>query len=1339
MTRKTVLFAAIALFVVWAATNMRRISSDDDALIRVVLISIFAVLILLRPKPEREQKPHARFRLPGLHGTALSLVTGVGGALLSLAGIIFSVHQFEWLGLVLLLYACLRWALPRPYRRDLILALFLLYWMHPIPGQIFGRFQLWMQLISVQGAEALLYCINMPVWAEGFYLRTGLLTLGIPEACSGMRTVVTVSLCTLGVGMLLRMRWYESIVLLVGGVVQVVAFNIVRIAAVVIMAPRMPREWAETVLHDTLGFFLLFAILAVQLEVSAWKIYRDKRRRLREGIDSGNLERPDRGRALPGPWRLVLHVWKPVLLIGLLGLGVAYAVFQQRPGHRLGLMRPVIDMLMENEVEAANAAIMEGLASFPDDRDLLTKRAHVLLVKADYRASLALIDSLAPPLEIVEVVMRSRALMSLGRVDEAFASVKELSERAGDRPGVAMIMAEYAAVKDLPDDVNQSIVIAARSHLVQNRVRALFPYLALREQWKTIAQCDNSNVPYADVGPALVAVQAHLHTRDMARAAEIMKGIVETDPNDPRFLSSLFSLALSQRDSQWEELFTQNLGQNVSKLDADRLASYIDYSFRLGRPDLAWLAWRYLQSRDASDPALFLSLARFYDVWFMFRRHALLIEAESSSDRIDLESFYHATHNLPPFDAFWNVVPQAATVASAPDRQGRDAQLALYFDEMDRRAAAGTLNERMEMSFAPALGLAGRYKEAHAQLVEMESKYPEKKRDILYQRAVLYNQRGRWQMLYETMVEYRALSNYQPRLGADLMFINAMMNMNMGAASMAVAAEAERLYPGSESVHAALAAIWDVFRYKDQALFTLSQGDADPRVVVQLLYDTGRFNEAEQMSNAMGVGITRNALGETQRLVPPRAELALAKRWPKPLDADGFDAEVLEYEADIARSTSPYIVALRGASRDWARARGEGDVSDVVVWSAMGRNRLESAGALHQLAMLLARQERYEEASGAIEAAIALLPESAVLRRIQMVLAVDPGPAIKEGRASCPDDPEIWLAELVHRTRSEGKGDWAADMIKAAVLDNRFSAETFSRAGDFLLRAGMVDEAAAAARHAISISRTLLTPYVLGIRCGLTLREFDWALSCALAGSEYARDPTPFFKTVVMLKWARNSRDTDVIKALQYLQQHDPNAAVWAERLGFVYFEKRDTRRALNVLGPVIDKDRSKVRLQSLLMAAESARIEGDQVKAIEILEAAYSMYPDRINILNNLIYTLLEHKGSLARAKELLPQLLAMGDDSFPVLDTAAMVYLRNGQVDRARDFMTRAMSLLEQDHYATLEVTLNAAEIFLLSGQFEEAASYLDAVWEFTERSATTDNRAKALLKRLQETRPK
>ena len=1005
-------------------------------------------------------------------------------------------------------------------------------------------------------------------------------------------------------------------------------------------------------------------------------------------------------------------------------------------GTRLRLMRPVIDLMMEIEPEEAEVAIDAALTWAPTDRDLLQLKAHTLVVKGKFEQALELIGSLPPPLQVVEVVMKSRAQISLGRIDEAFETVSVLAGQAPSRPGVAMILAEYAAAKDIPEDVNKYIVMAAQSHLVQQRVRALFPYLALHEQWRVVAKCDNENITYEDVAPALVAIQAHLSQLNFARASEIMQDVQERYPDDPRFLSSLFSLAVSRQGGEWESLFAENMRANIQGFDADRLSSLIDYSFRLVRPDLAWLAWEQLRQVDQRDPALMLSAARFFSSWMTVRRHAIDVTSEQKGAGIDLRRFHALTRDLQPFSGLWGVVPLANEVAVA-SQQGRDHYLNRYFEEVRRRETEGTLTERMELGIAPALGLAGRYEAAHAKLNELENKYPARKRDLLYQRAAFCNTQRQWQKLYEALIEYRQLPNYQPRLGVDMMLINAMMNLNMGVAAMHVAEQANRVYPGSEPVQSSLAGIWNVFGYKDMALFAMTRGvaDPDPRLMVQLLYESGRYANAHRLSTLLGVGITRTQAGERQRLLARKAELTLAKRWPPPMTDAELAEEQAGYEGELALSTSPYVAALRTLGRDWCRTRGAGEASNPVRWEAVCRTSFEKAGALHHLCMLLARERRYEDAAGVIDRAVSLLPDSAILLRIQVALHEGDYETVEAAFSARPDDPDLWLARLVTRFNKEGSGEWLDPFITAATADNSYPCEAFVRAGAFLLRHRAPERAAVLARHAIQEAEGLLTAYVLGLHCALVLKDSEWAVRCSLAGAEQARDPAAFHRTVVLLKWDRGERDTDLVNALQFLQSKFPEEPEWPERLGYLYFERQDNRRALSVLGPIIERDIKKVRLKTLLTAAEAARHEGNHVQAVRILEGAYAMYPDRVNVLNNLIYTLLEDARTRPRARDLLPSLLSLGGETFPVLDTAAMVYLHSGMVGRAREYMERALAMLNMEHYAALEVTVNAAELYLQAGDYERARMHLENVRNYPDRPAAIDRRAAAIRRQLDE----
>jgi len=381
--------------------------------------------------------------------------------------------------------------------------------------------------------------------------------------------------------------------------------------------------------------------------------------------------------------------------------------------------------------------------------------------------------------------MKSRALMMLGRAGEAYALVDGLERWADTRPGVAMVVAEYAALRDKPQVVARNIVVAAKSHLTAGRVRGLFPYMAVHGQWQAIAACDNPDIPYVEFEPTLLAIRANLEVKNPARAAEIMRRAMRNRPNDPRFLSSLFALAAVDPGGEWEEAFAESFGQNVRMLTPDQLASYMEYALRLGRPDTAWLAWLALRDRDPRDPDLYLALARFGRIWLSFRRHRLGLGAERGDVMVDLTPFYRLVKDMRPFRALWSRVPAVEELTGPGRDQVRRKYLEKCFAEVRRREEQGEdLSVRMETAYVNALALAGRYDDAHARLVRMEDKYPKRLQEFLLMQAAFYQRQRHWQDLYETVTRLRFIEDYRPRAGANLMLVNAMMNLNLGMCAM---------------------------------------------------------------------------------------------------------------------------------------------------------------------------------------------------------------------------------------------------------------------------------------------------------------------------------------------------------------------------------------------------------------------------------------------------------------------------------------------------------------------------------------------------------------------------
>jgi len=563
-----------------------------------------------------------------------------------------------------------------------------------------------------------------------------------------------------------------------------------------------------------------------------------------------------------------------------------------------------------------------------------------------------------------------------------------------------------------------------------------------------------------------------------------------------------------------------------------------------------------------------------------------------------------------------------------------------------------------------------------------------------------------------------------------------VMNLNLGICAMEVVERSREMFPGAARLEIAEAAIWDRFGFKERALFVLERAGLEQELPasVQLLYDTGRFEEAEKRSKALGVRVKMD--GREKRPVPvfPPAELSLARRFPPPRSETELTRRAGEEEAAVQTSVSPFVRKLAARTAQWYRAGGTGQSGNVDQWENIGRDPLEKAAALHRLTILSGQQEQDEIAIRAVERAIGHLPRSAILHRMLIGLAGSKSEVVDKARQACPDDPEIWLASLVIRLRDETSREWVGGEIESAVSAGRFPVPTIVRAGDLFFRAGLIDSAAAAAKYAIAKGRGMLPPYVQALGCALTMRDWNWALNVALSGAKRAHDPAPFYKMVVDIKMAQRKTDGDLLNSLEFLRARFPADQTLSERLGHVYFEKGDMERALSVLAPVISKSVGKIRPQSLVVAAEAARQQGHWNQAARILETARTMYPDRISVLNNLVYCLAMNPATVGRARELLGELLEKEAESFAVLDTAAMVYLHSGQLELAKEYMQKALASIKDDHYSALETRLNSARVLLHSGDLGEAKKVATEVRKNPRRDFVVDGDAVELLIRIE-----
>lgn len=1295
LPKRAVLGAAVLLFCTWLFLNLGRLTATPDGLIRVVLGGFFGLRLLLRLQTDRksEAEPAPHHLLVALAGTALVLL-----------GIIFRVHQFEWIGIVGLLYACLRWTLPSGKRADIARAMFLLYWIHPLPHQVLGPMHLALQKISVTGSEWMLHAFNIRAWADDLVLRTAGRSFEVPQACSGMRTATTVLLCVLGTGFALRFTLVELFVFSIMGLAQGVILNMVRISVMAAVAAGKSSGWSTGFLHDSTTVILLTAVLLVQVEAGLWERWLRKRW----------LKYKDR-RCADEPWLAtwsnVAHKLLAVISICLVSAGILALCYKRRPSHRATMISDVAGgMMRASHLEAADEATMEVVRLAPDDGFYRLQRARILLLRRKADDVLRELAHGKPGRSDDSfVTLEAWALAMTGRTEEAVRLLESLPASRQQRPLVAMAAAEIAVARDDPDSAARNVRWAARLPVLRNAVRDTYPFLAEHGKWSTISEVEDLT-PHQNAVLLHTAVTAHFKTGKRDMAGSLLKANRALWSDNPHFLRVLLLLAVSSVEQQyWTTVFCDTLRGALPGLSVDDLYEYTEASFRLYRPDTAWLVYNRLRTVAPDHPGVLLIPARFADRWFTFRGPQFRIAESGSTEPVNMLPVLQLLSGVPGPGNLVRYVPLLERFAGEST-----ADVARTFTEESLAIIAASPVDGLDnagysewLARSDALELSGNMEAALDVLERTQALFPDRAPEIIARQTRLCLVGRNYERAYESARRMRAIPEHSMP-AVDLIMINTLMSLDLGFYALAVSERAHRRFPENAAIAMTTAAVLDRLGHSEEALhFLLSHSEGRPsRLLIGLLEQTGRYGQAARLRDIIGLPPGKRAKLAGGWLLPP-AEQAVT--WTPPErrpPAETLKPGLSPQDAPDNTHTSPFLRELSGITARFHLSAPSADA--IASWRAAGRDDIERAVALHRLSMLEAKLGDREAAVAAMREAVGFLPDCRFLWRI-LVLLSEGSPAIVQRAADrFPDDPALWLARLVTMVRNHDPFEEITRWTSDAVEGNKYSQGTFVRAGEFLHRSGHTEAAALAARNAWREDREYLPACALGVQCALSSEDTDWALKCAVQGARISAIPSPFLKTAVRLKMDAGTYDSTLDQYLKVLIEANPDEREWIERLGYVQFQQGETALALHTFEPLIRTPENVKRPGLLILIAEVLRLEHRQQDAVAILKTAHRLFPSNVHILNNLVYTLAQRDETLAEAGSMVGPLLEKGS-SPAIFDTAAVTFFRMRDFERAGRYMDKAVSLIGPDFPEWRNMHLDAAQLHLDMGNHNRARAML------------------------------
>ncbi|MGP0019202.1 MAG: exosortase/archaeosortase family protein [Candidatus Sulfotelmatobacter sp.] len=197
---------------------------------------------------------------PSWSGLAL-LVLGLGEfAVGQLGAELFLARSSLLLVLAGLIVLFLGWT----YFRALLLPLAFLILMVPIPAIIFNQITFPLQLLDSRLAATVLPWFGVPTFREGNVIHIPHLDLDVAVACSGIRSLLSLSTMSIIYGFLMDRRTIVRILLVVASIPIAVAANSLRIIGTGLLVEYWNPDKAEGFFHASWGV-LIFVIALIML------------------------------------------------------------------------------------------------------------------------------------------------------------------------------------------------------------------------------------------------------------------------------------------------------------------------------------------------------------------------------------------------------------------------------------------------------------------------------------------------------------------------------------------------------------------------------------------------------------------------------------------------------------------------------------------------------------------------------------------------------------------------------------------------------------------------------------------------------------------------------------------------------------------------------------------------------------------------------------------------------------------------------------------------------------------------------------------------------------------
>jgi exosortase len=276
MHRHTGAIVVIVAGIVWMyggvlSSLVQQWASDDNYSHGFLILPLAAYCAWIRRDRLRAapQQPHAG----GLLLIGCSLLVFAAGILgadlyltrISLVGVVIGSVLFVW---------------GSAHVRELRFPLLLLPLMIPLPAVLFNQIAFPLQLVASRAGEAIIATAGIPIVREGNVLDLPNIRLAVVEACSGIRSLMSLITLAVVLAYFTERTLLARVVIVVSAVPVAIAANASRVAGTGFLAVWFGPRTADGFFHAFSGW-LMFVVAFAGLVAVQGLVHRAQRWRLR--------------------------------------------------------------------------------------------------------------------------------------------------------------------------------------------------------------------------------------------------------------------------------------------------------------------------------------------------------------------------------------------------------------------------------------------------------------------------------------------------------------------------------------------------------------------------------------------------------------------------------------------------------------------------------------------------------------------------------------------------------------------------------------------------------------------------------------------------------------------------------------------------------------------------------------------------------------------------------------------------------------------------------------------------------------------------------------------------